>query len=161
MSPDSRRSGRSFAPPRWVYRTLWALHRAGYRISGGRLGLRSATDDRFGTLRLCTTGRKSGQARATMLFYLPAGDGYAVVASNAGATVPPAWWLNLQARPEAIVDLPGAAVAVRARKTAGSERDGLWRRFVEHLADYERYAETAGREIPIVILEPINEEAHA
>ncbi len=89
-----------------------------------------------------------------MLYYLPAGEGYAVVASNAGATYPPAWWLNLQAQPDGTVDLPGRSVAVRARLSAGAERDDLWRRFVERLADYERYAQQAEREIPIVILEP-------
>lgn len=96
-----------------------------------------------------------------MLYYLPAGAGFAVVASNAGATYAPAWWLNLQASAEGAVDLPGGSVAVRARDAMGSERERLWRRFVERLADYERYAETAERDIPIVILEPIAEEADA
>ena len=96
-----------------------------------------------------------------MLFYLPAGAGFAVVASNAGATHEPAWWLNLQARPEAGVDLPGRSVAVRARTATGDERDRLWHRFVERLVDYQRYAESSEREIPIVILEPVAEEGHA
>jgi len=96
-----------------------------------------------------------------MLFYLPVGEGYAVVASNAGATYPPAWWLNLQAHPDGLVDVPGRSLAVRARQAAGTERDDLWRRFVERLDGYERYAQSAEREIPIVILEPVTEGADA
>lgn len=112
-------------------------------------------------MRLRTIGRKSGTERTSMLYYLPAGDGYAVVASNAGAGYAPAWWLNLQARPRAHVDLPSGAVAVQAREAAADEHAELWRRFIECLADYERYAEDAGREVPIVILEPIAEGADA
>ena len=96
-----------------------------------------------------------------MLSYLPADAGYAVVASNGGASYPPAWWLNLQARPGAAVDLPDGPVIVKAHEAAGAERDVLWRRFVACYAGYERYAETAERDIPIVILEPIAEGADA
>ena len=96
-----------------------------------------------------------------MLFYLSHGQGYAVVASNAGATQAPAWWLNLQAHPQASVDVPGRSLVVRAREAGADERAQLWSSFVERLSDYQRYAETAEREIPIVILEPIDEEAHA
>jgi len=161
LSTDRPQDGRSFVPPRWVYRALWALHRAGYAISGGRLGLRSAAGDRLGTLRLRTTGRRSGQERATMLTYLATGEGFAVVASNAGADAPPAWWLNLQAQPRAQVDLPGRSVRAEARAAAAEERAQLWDRFVERQGLYEQYAAKTEREIPIVILEPSTREADA
>ena len=93
-----------------------------------------------------------------MLYYLPA---WARASRwwppTPGPPYPPAWWLNLQAQPDAMVDVPGRSVAVHARPAAADERAVLWRRFVERLADYERYAESAEREIPIVILEPIDE----
>ena len=149
------------ALPRWVYRALWTLHRAGYAISGGRLGLRAGADERLGTLRLTTTGRTSGRERSVMLFYLPHGSGYAVVASNAGAAQAPAWWLNLQAHPQATLDLPDGSTRVRARVAEPQERAALWARFAEQQASYERYAASAEREIPIVILEALPEEADA
>lgn len=96
-----------------------------------------------------------------MLNYLPVGEAFAVVASNAGASEPPAWWHNLQAQPRAMVDLPSKAVPVRAREAEGDERALLWQRFVEQTAAYEQYAATAERVIPIVILEPTDEEADA
>jgi deazaflavin-dependent oxidoreductase (nitroreductase family) len=147
--------------PRWLLRPLWSLHRAGYAITGGRLGLRAATADDMGVLRLRTIGRKSGQQRSTMLSYLPVAAGYAVVASNGGASNAPAWWLNLQARPETTIDLPAGPVAVRARASDDVEREELWPRFVDAYSSYERYAETVERAIPIVILEPIDEGADA
>lgn len=158
---SQRQGSGGIALPRWAYRVLWALHRAGYAVSGGRLGLRSASDDRLGTLRLRTIGRRSGEERATMLYYLPAGDAAAVVASNAGSPSPPAWWLNLQAQPRAEIDLPAGPQRVQAREATGEERAALWSRFVDQLADYERYAAHARRDIPIVILEPVDDDGEA
>ena len=90
--------GRARRPqPRWLLRGSWAIHRAVFRASGGRLGLREAEPERLGTLRLRTLGRHSGQERTSMLFYLEDGANLAVVASNAGASIEPAWLLNLRA----------------------------------------------------------------
>ena len=43
--------------------------------------------------------------RTTPLLYVADGERWVVAASNAGDDRPPAWWLNLQARPETTVDL--------------------------------------------------------
>jgi deazaflavin-dependent oxidoreductase (nitroreductase family) len=96
-----------------------------------------------------------------MLFYLPYGESQAVVASNAGAARSPAWWLNVQAEPLASVDLPGGSTRVRARVADPQEHAALWARSTEQLDDYARYAASAEREIPVVILEPLPKEAHA
>lgn len=96
-----------------------------------------------------------------MLTYIATGEAFAVVASNAGAETPPAWWLNLQAQPQANVDLPGRTVAVEARAAVGHEREQLWSRFVEQQRLYEQYAAMTERAIPIGILEPITGEADA
>jgi F420H(2)-dependent quinone reductase len=151
--------GRRRVPPRWLLRAGWAVHRAVYTISGGRLGLRTAADERLGTLRLTTIGRRSGEKRIAMLFYLDDGPNLAVVASNAGAPEDPGWWRNLQARPSALVDVAADTRSVRAREADEDERARLWPRFVTAMADYERYATVARRPIPIVILEPSDERA--
>jgi deazaflavin-dependent oxidoreductase (nitroreductase family) len=133
---------------------VWALERACFRLSGGRLSLSAAADDRIGTLRLRTLGRRSGHERATMLSYLEDGLNLAVVASNAGATWDPAWWLNLQTSPEAYVDLSDGSHPVEARAARRDEHDRLWTRFVALHHRYDDYAASADRPIPIVILEP-------
>jgi deazaflavin-dependent oxidoreductase (nitroreductase family) len=125
----------------------WALRR-----SGGRVGRRFMGAD---VLVLRTLGRRSGEPREAPMFYLPFHDGWAVVASNAASVRPPAWWLNLQATPEADALVPGSGWApVRARRATEAERDELWPRFVAMYRGYDRYAELATREMPVVVLEP-------
>jgi hypothetical protein len=54
-------------PPRWFIRLAWYSHRGLYRISRGRLGLWRPRGDRWGTLRLTTTGRRTGRQRSVIL----------------------------------------------------------------------------------------------
>jgi len=42
-----------------------------------------------------------------------------------------------------------------------AEREPLWERFVELLADYQLHAELAQREVPVVILRPTDGATHA
>src|SRR6266516_3627806 len=58
-----------FLPPRWFIRVAWAVHRAIYRMSGGRRGLRPPTPETYGTLRIHTIGRRSGVERIAILGY--------------------------------------------------------------------------------------------
>src|SRR5438034_1014549 len=78
---------------RTVGRFIYPVHRMLYRLTGGRVGQKSAQGP---MLLLTTTGRKSGQPRTQPLLYMPDGDNYVVVASNGGRDQPPAWWLNLR-----------------------------------------------------------------
>jgi hypothetical protein len=45
-------TARAPLPPRWFIRIFWAVHRAMLRLTGGRLGLRRATDAQWGMMRL-------------------------------------------------------------------------------------------------------------
>ena len=92
--------------PRWLVRTIWIVHRAAYRITGGRFGLRTANPTRWGMLRLHTVGRRSGQERIAILGYIEDGPNIVTPAMNGWADPEPAWWLNLQANPEATIELP-------------------------------------------------------
>jgi deazaflavin-dependent oxidoreductase (nitroreductase family) len=141
-------------PPRPVLRSIWALHQAVRRVSGGRLGTSAAQGDRIGTLFLHTVGRKSGQPRVNGLYYLEDGSNLIVVASNAGADTDPAWWLNLLGRPEAGVEIAGQLRALRGREATAAELARLWPRLVAANPNYAAYRETARRPIPVVILEP-------
>jgi F420H(2)-dependent quinone reductase len=87
------------------------------------------------------------------MFYLPHGDGFAVVASNAASARPPAWWLNLQAQPEAEALLGGSSHRVTARLATDEEVEELWPRFVAMYRGYDHYRAIATREMPVVVLE--------
>ena len=53
----------------------------------------------------------------------------------------PAWWLNLEATPDAVVRLAGQTPRpVRARAAAGEERERLWQRWAAIDRDLDAYA---------------------
>jgi len=132
---------------------VWPGHRLAIRLSGGRMGARSLTRDGMGTLILTTTGRRSGARRDTPIYYMPDGDRFVVVASNAGGTTDPAWWLNLQASGTAQIRTSAGSASVRARKASKQERERLWPELVRRNPRYAHYVEQTGRPIPVVILE--------
>jgi deazaflavin-dependent oxidoreductase (nitroreductase family) len=105
-------------------------------------------------LVLRTTGRHSGNPRDTPVFYIPADEGFAVVASNAASRRPPAWWLNLKADPNAEVFVDGRSHKVRARPATAEEAQALWPRFVAMYRGYDHYRSIASRELPVVMLVP-------
>ncbi|HEY7478690.1 MAG TPA: nitroreductase family deazaflavin-dependent oxidoreductase [Actinomycetota bacterium] len=130
---------------------LWKVHRFTWRVSGGRIGTRVAG---LPILELITTGRRSGQPRSVLLNYLDDPAGYAVIASNAGSSSPPAWWRNLEATPTAVVRRRGRRQPVTPRVLEGEARERVWSAAVAANGDYATYAEEAGRPIPVVLLEP-------
>ena len=116
-------------PPRWIVRTIWVGHRAVHRFTGGRRGLQTPKAGKWGTLRLVTTGRHSGKERSAILGYLEDGSNLFTLAMNGWDRAEPAWWLNLQAHPDVVVELRDGKRAVRARAAEGEERERLWTRF--------------------------------
>lgn len=126
-------------------------HRWLYQVSGGRLGatLRGAK-----VAILTTTGRKSGKARAVPINVVSDGANWAGTASYSGHDVHPAWYLNLEANPEATLTVDGADHAMRARTAAGAERDRLWAKLVNVYPDYAEYQKVTDRAIPVVVFEP-------
>ena len=79
----------------------------------------------WGALRLTTIGRKSGQERSVIIGYLEDGPDLVAIAMNGWDEGHPAWWLNLEAHPEAVIRLPHQRPRpVRARLAVGDEREG-------------------------------------
>ena len=127
------------------------LHSFIYHATGGRVGGRMVGSP---VLLLTTTGRKSGKERTVPLLYLEDGENLVVVASNGGAPKHPAWWLNLEANPEATVEIGNRKLRVRAEKASPEEKERLWPRLVAMYAGYESYRHRTDREIPVVLLIP-------
>jgi deazaflavin-dependent oxidoreductase (nitroreductase family) len=132
----------------------WAtkIHASLFRATDGRIGGRLVGSP---VLLLATTGRKSGLQRTTPLLYLEDGGRRVTVASNGGTAKPPVWWLNLKANPEATVEVGGRKTRVRAREARGEEKRRLWRRLVEMYPSYESYQKRTDREIPVILLDPV------
>jgi F420H(2)-dependent quinone reductase len=141
-------------PPRWFVRTFWRLHRAVYRLAGGRLGLWRPKPDRWGTLRLTTIGRRTGKERSVIIAYFEDGPDLIVLAMNGWADGEPAWWLNLRAHPDAHVELGHEHRLVHARRATGDERERLWARWRERGVKLDEHAALRSTQTAVVILEP-------
>ena len=133
----------------FVRKILSPLNTLVFRVSGGRfLGKMSGLP----VLILVTTGRRSGKRRAAPLLYIEDGGAFVVIASFGGQPEHPAWYLNLEADPQATVELGEERVAVRAETTRGAERERLWALMTEGYGGYEGYRRKTTREIPVVRL---------
>jgi F420H(2)-dependent quinone reductase len=143
-------------PPRWVVRAAWVIHRALYSATRGRVGLRPATASTWGMMRLRTIGRRSGTERFAILGYFEDGPDLVTMAMNGWGAPEPAWWLNLQAHPDTIVQLHDGSRLVRGRAATAEERPRLWARWGEYngAENMESWANRRPAETAVVILEP-------
>jgi F420H(2)-dependent quinone reductase len=143
---------------RLFVRVAWKLHRALHRFSGGRIGLARPKDgSKFGMMRLATVGRRSGHPRIAIIGYYEDGLNLVTLAMNGWGRSEPAWWLNLQAQPDATVGLADGPRTVRARAATGAERDRLWARFADFPGwgdDIDGLAARRPDETAVVVLEP-------
>ena len=144
--------------PRVFVRIAGVLYRAPCRFTGGRRGLwRPKAGAKFGTMRLTTLGRRSGQPRVAIVGHYEDGENLVTLAMNGWADAEPAWWLNLQAQPDTVVELKDGRRAVRARVAAGAERVRLWASFRDYPDwgdDLDALAARRVTERAVVVLEP-------
>lgn len=141
-------------PPHSFIRMAWLTHRGLYRLTGGRLGIWKPKPNGWGALRLTTVGRRTGLERSVMVGYIEDGANLVTMAMNGWSDWEPAWWLNLQAQPNARVDLVGESRLVTGRFASGEERERLWSRWREVGKNLDAYARRRSMETAIVVLEP-------
>ena len=149
------RVARALGRNAWLMRlapAILPLDRLLHRVSRGRLTLVGLAG--LPSLRLLTTGRRTGLTRANDLLYTPYGDRYVVVGSGWGRPHHPAWTVNLLAEPEAAIVVRGRAVPVTARRVTGAEQDDVWALAVEGWPGYEVERRIAGRDFRIFVLTP-------
>lgn len=145
----------------WTWRRVWwrralqraltTLHIATYRVTGGAIGHRIGP---LPNLLLTTTGRRSGKPRTRALTYIQKDGLLALIASNFGSRTAPQWYRNLEARPEATIQLKRRRWPVHVRPATLDERERIWPVALAIWPAWAGYAERARREIPIVVLEP-------
>jgi len=108
------------------------------------------------SLLLTTMGRKSGQKFIFPLYYGQTGNSYIIVASKGGAPEHPGWYKNILANPEVEIQVGTKKLKARARTVSGAERQQLWEKALEFWPPYADYQKKTAREIPVVVLDPIN-----
>jgi deazaflavin-dependent oxidoreductase (nitroreductase family) len=143
-------------PPHWVIRAFWVAHRAVHRVTGGRRGLWTPKPGKWGALELTTVGRKSGKERRAIVGYYEDGPNLVTMAMNGWGEPEPAWWLNLQASPDTVVELPDGPRRVHGRAATSEERPRLWARWATYDGPdkLDSWASRRPRETAVVILEP-------
>ena len=153
MSTESTKSPK--LPPTWFKHLFWHVHRVLYRLAGDRVLWTPASKRGWGAMNLTTTGRKSGQVRSVIVGFIDDGDTPVVMAMNGWDEGHPAWWLNLEAQPDAVIRQKGRPERpVRAREVEGEERERLWRKWAQVDKDLDSYAAMRSVATPVVVFEP-------
>jgi deazaflavin-dependent oxidoreductase (nitroreductase family) len=107
------------------------------------------------TLLLTTTGRKSGEKRTIPIIFNMDGENFFLIASKGGAPAHPVWFLNLEANPNAVVQVKGEKWEVKARVAESPERERLWDIALVGWPQYNLYQSRTERKIPVIVLEPV------
>ena len=89
-----------------------------------------------------------------MVCYFEDGPNIVTMAMNGWDEGEPAWWLNLQADPEATIETKSGARPVIAHAAVGDERERLWQRWREIDKNLDGYAARRSGETAVVVLEP-------
>jgi deazaflavin-dependent oxidoreductase (nitroreductase family) len=135
----------------WLFKLFVKLQIAVFRTTNGN-SLSSMRGMPF--LLLNTVGRKTGKPRTTPLMYIRDGDDYVITASNSGRDWHPAWFINLQARPLASIDVPGRRLDITASIVAAEAYPRLWQQLVSQAPFFDGYRKSTKRHIPMLVLKP-------
>ena len=107
------------------------------------------------TIKLTTTGRRSGRPRQVTLYAFEDADRLVVVGSLGGAARDPDWAHNLRTTPQAVVSRGSEEHPVRAIEVDGPERERLWELVADGFPLYRTYQRRTKRRIPLFLLEPV------
>ena len=129
-----------------------------YESSGGTQGT-TLRDTGLPVIIMTNRGASSGKLRKTPVMRVEHGGRYAAVASQGGAPTHPAWYRNLVADPHVEVQDGPVKRDMVARELNGAEREEWWERAVAAFPNYADYQRRTERQIPVFLLEPIEDAA--
>jgi len=129
-----------------------------YNVSGGRIGGKMG---KVSVLLLTTTGRKTGKQRTLPMVYIMDSSAYVITASAGGAEKHPGWFFNIRSNPQATIQVKDKHIKVTAEIAGPEKKPELWARLVEVAPNFAGYQKRTSREIPMVILHPVEERLSA
>ena len=106
---------------------------------------------------ITSRGVKSGKLRKNPVMRVEHDGAYAAIASKGGAPEHPVWYHNFLAHPEVDLQDGPEKHTYRARVVEGEERAEWWERSVAQFAPYAEYDAKTAREIPVFVLERIED----
>src|SRR4051812_2799670 len=135
--------------------SAWARNQAElYEKSGGAEG---TTLRGMPVVIVTSVGAQTGKLRKTALMRVEHDGEYALVASLGGAPKHPVWYYNLKKNPHVELQDGPTKRDYHAREVTGAEKAIWWQRAVEVWPDYAKYQTKTTREIPVFVLEPIEQ----
>jgi F420H(2)-dependent quinone reductase len=123
-----------------------------YESSGGTEG---TTIRGLPVVVITNRGARSGKLRKIAVMRVEHDGCYAAVASRGGAPTHPLWYHNMIANPHVELQDGTTKQDMVARELHGEEKALWWKRAVEAYPDYADYQKKTDREIPVLLLEPL------
>ncbi|MGW2397274.1 nitroreductase family deazaflavin-dependent oxidoreductase [Kitasatospora sp. NPDC001664] len=124
-----------------------------YERSGGTEGT-TLWDTGLPVVIVTMRGARSGRIRKVPLMRVEHEGRYAAVATKGGFPRHPVWYHNLSANPLVVLQDGSERRPMTAREVTGEEKAEWWERAVAAYPTYAEYEKTAGRVIPVFVLEP-------
>lgn len=106
---------------------------------------------------ITSVGAQSGNLRKNPVMRVERDGKYVAVASKGGAPDNPSWYANFVAHPEVELQDGPVKKTYRARILDGAERAHWWQHAVDTWPTYASYQEKTDRQIPVFLLEPVEE----
>jgi len=128
---------------------------AEYEASGGQRA-NTLRDSGIPVIIVTMRGRSSGKVRKIALMRVEHEGSYALVASYGGRPEHPAWYHNLVADPDIMIQDGPEPHDYRVREVDGDERAAWWERAVAVFPTYAEYEVSAAehdRTIPVLVAE--------
>lgn len=123
---------------------------AEFRANSGQVA--APYDDPPPMLLLHTIGARSGREHIVPMRYLPDRETLYVFASAHGSDRHPAWYYNLVANPDIIIEKGVETIPVRATEVTGEERDVIFARQAARFPTFADYERKLTRTIPVIRL---------
>ena len=126
---------------------------AEYEASGGTRA-NTLRDTGIPVIVVTMRGKSSGKVRKIALMRVEHEGSYALVASYGGRPDNPAWYANLVADPNVMIQDGAEPHDFVVREVTGAERDEWWQRGVAVFPTYDEYQSKTDRTIPVLVAEP-------
>jgi len=133
-----------------------------YEATGGREANLLQNRPAWPIVVITSRGAKSGMLRKNPVMRVEKDGAYAAVASKGGEPKHPVWYFNFLAHPVVQLQDGPQPHLYRARLAEGEEREEWWERAVAQYKPYASYQLKTNRQIPVFLLERIeNDEAES
>jgi deazaflavin-dependent oxidoreductase (nitroreductase family) len=119
------------------------------RTDGEEAGSLQGTDMKV--VVITTRGAKTGKVRKFALMRVEHDGEYALVASKGGMPDHPAWYHNLKAEPNVLIQDFADKHEYVTRQVEGDEKALWWERAVAAYPPYAEYQEKTDRVIPVLV----------